>query len=92
MKATPLISALLSSSRADLTTRSRHLTSLAAFVPTVLLLAACTVPKRGPTTAPPTDHNVFAEVRDHTGAAVSQGALLGHWSVLWFYPKAQTSG
>ncbi len=53
-------------------------------------LAACTVPKRGPSTAP--SAGLLTEVRDHTGAPVAKDALRGHWSVLWFYPKAQTSG
>ena len=53
-------------------------------------LAACTVPKRGPSTA--ATPGLLSAVRDHTGAPVAKDALRGHWSVLWFYPKAQTSG
>ncbi len=43
--------------------------------------AACEVP-------PPT----FGGVLDHTGAAVSPDALLGHPTVMWFYPAASTGG
>ncbi|MCO4760947.1 MAG: hypothetical protein KC502_05545 [Myxococcales bacterium] len=56
----------------------------------MLVAVACTVPKRGPSTA--VKGSLFADVVDHHGAKVSHEALVGHWSVLWFYPKAQTSG
>jgi hypothetical protein len=35
---------------------------------------------------------LLAEVVDETGAAVNLDQVLGHWTVLWFYPKANTSG
>ena len=34
----------------------------------------------------------FSQVVDSSGASVSPDALKGHWSVLWFYPLAGTSG
>lgn len=34
----------------------------------------------------------FAHVVDSSGAAVSDQDLLGHYTVLWFYPAAGTSG
>jgi len=34
----------------------------------------------------------FAGVLDHTGAVVSPDALIGHPTVLWFYPIASTAG
>lgn len=34
----------------------------------------------------------FAQVVDSAGAQVTADALQGHWTVLWFYPAAQTSG
>ena len=34
----------------------------------------------------------FSRVKDHNGALVSPDALLGHWTVLWFYPRASTAG
>ncbi len=54
------------------------------------VLGGCTAPKKGAATQPVA--GLFDAVRDHGGAPVPQGAVLGHWSVLWFYPKAQTSG
>lgn len=51
---------------------------------------ACTAPKRDVAAKPA--KNLLSDVRDHTGASVASDALTGHWSVLWFYPKAQTSG
>ena len=35
---------------------------------------------------------VFAEVQDHLGQMVSPDALVGHATVMWFYPIASTSG
>jgi len=35
---------------------------------------------------------VFSAVKDTAGEAVSPEALLGKWSVLWFYPAANTFG
>jgi hypothetical protein len=35
---------------------------------------------------------LLADVVDETGASVSLDQVLGHWTVLWFYPKANTSG
>ncbi len=35
---------------------------------------------------------LLAAVVDHDGLPVAKDALSGHWSVLWFYPKAQTGG
>jgi len=34
----------------------------------------------------------FSKVVASTGNPVSKADLLGHWTVLWFYPVAQTSG
>ncbi len=34
----------------------------------------------------------FTKVVASTGQPVSKADLLGHWTVLWFYPAAQTSG
>ena len=34
----------------------------------------------------------FAKVVDSEAAAVTADALLGHYTVVWFYPAAQTSG
>jgi hypothetical protein len=36
---------------------------------------------------PKADH-----VLDNTGAAVDVASLQGHWTVVWFYPAAQTAG
>ena len=41
-----------------------------------------------PLDAPPQ----FAKVKDTTGAYASEDALLGHYTVLWFYPAASTAG
>ncbi len=32
------------------------------------------------------------DVRDEQGKPVSQADFIGHWTVLWFYPAAATSG
>jgi len=44
--------------------------------------------------AAPPDKGVpeFSGVLDSTGTAVAPSALQGKWTVLWFYPAAQTSG
>jgi hypothetical protein len=34
----------------------------------------------------------FTQVVESTGNPVTSAALLGHWTVLWFYPAAQTTG
>lgn len=34
----------------------------------------------------------FSKVVASDGQAVSKADLMGHWTVLWFYPAAQTSG
>ena len=34
----------------------------------------------------------FSGVMNHRGETVSNAALQGHFSVLWFYPLANTSG
>lgn len=34
----------------------------------------------------------FLKVVDSSGKAVSKSELLGHWTVIWFYPAAMTSG
>lgn len=70
--------------------RARSLVSHIMLAAAMLVAVACTVPKRGPSTA--VKGSLFADVVDHHGAKVSHEALVGHWSVLWFYPKAQTSG
>ncbi|GEM_PF-3257834 len=46
----------------------------------------------GADSAPADIAKLLADVRDHDGKPVAAGALAGHWTVLWFYPKAQTSG
>lgn len=56
------------------------------------LITGCTTPTKGPHTAPTRMGDLLAAVVDHDGRQVTEEALMGHWSVLWFYPKAQTSG
>ncbi len=56
------------------------------------MVTGCAPPKKGPETAPKQIEQLLASVVDHEGQTVTPKALLGHWSVLWFYPKAQTSG
>ena len=34
----------------------------------------------------------FSGVEDHTGAKVKPSDLLGHWTVMWFFPMAGTPG
>lgn len=34
----------------------------------------------------------FVKVVDSTGASVAKADLQGHWTVMWFYPLAMTSG
>ena len=34
----------------------------------------------------------FAQVVDASGAPVTQDQLVGKWTVMWFYPAAQTAG
>lgn len=64
----------------------------AAVIGLSIVACGCTVPKKGPQTAPDQLGALLAAVRDHDGQPVGKDALLGHRSVLWFYPKAQTSG
>ena len=42
--------------------------------------------------SPPVALDNLAGVLDHDGAAVTADALRGHWTVMWFYPKAATGG
>ena len=35
---------------------------------------------------------VFSGVLNHENKVVSAEDLLGHWSILWFYPAASTTG
>lgn len=56
------------------------------------LVTGCTTPKNHTADSPPVERSVLASVLDHDGKQVSKDALLGHWSVLWFYPKARTPG
>lgn len=56
------------------------------------LAGGCTTPKTGPATAPAGIEKLLAAVTDQDGKAVGPNDLLGHWTVLWFYPKAQTGG
>lgn len=34
----------------------------------------------------------FVQVKNSDGTVVSKADLLGHWTVMWFYPAALTSG
>lgn len=34
----------------------------------------------------------LAEVHDEQGNAINRDDVLGHWTVLWFYPAAATPG
>ena len=34
----------------------------------------------------------FVAVKDTTGALVKPSQLTGKWTVIWFYPAAQTAG
>lgn len=40
----------------------------------------------------PTPIPAFTQVADSTGTAVGPADLIGHWTVMWFYPAAGTSG
>ena len=46
----------------------------------------------GTPVVPPKPLPAFSAVLDTDKQSVTQAALLGHWTVLWFYPAASTSG
>ena len=70
-------------------------------------LPGCSVPDQQVATAPPAEEETamhaspapealplpsLAEVRDEAGNLIARDAILGHWTVLWFYPAAATPG
>ena len=84
-------------------TIARILLTLAA----TLALPGCSVPEQQVATAPPAKEDnamhaspapealplpSLAEVRDEAGNVIDRNAVLGHWTVLWFYPAAATPG
>ena len=72
---------------------ARKLRKLAAITGGIAaVVTGCTAPKKGPQTQPADVAALLDGVLDQDGQPVGKDALLGHWSVLWFYPKAQTSG
>ena len=73
-----------------MTKRTRKFTAITGGI--AALITGCTTPAKGPQTAPTGIEVLLSAVVDHNGDAVTSEALLGHWSVLWFYPKAQTGG
>ncbi|MBL92469.1 MAG: hypothetical protein CMH56_11740 [Myxococcales bacterium] len=60
----------------------------------VSAVSAWTIPDEVRGTVPSTPRGLpeFSGVMNHRGETVSNEALQGHFSVLWFYPLANTSG
>lgn len=60
-------------------------------IPPVLTLPPGLVGEPAPNNDPITEE-LLAAVVDETGTPVNLDDVLGHWTVLWFYPMANTSG
>lgn len=54
--------------------------------------AAKPLPNTNGLQVPPLPLPEFTQVVDSTGQSVSKDELLGHYTVLWFYPAASTGG
>lgn len=54
--------------------------------------AAKPLPNTNGLQVPPLALPEFTQVVDSTGQSVSKDELLGHYTVLWFYPAASTGG
>lgn len=60
--------------------------------PDVVEVASTLPPITGGYLHSPLPLPTFTHVVDSTGAAVTPDMLVGHWTVMWFYPAASTAG